>query len=72
MNCPRCSKAITSVNAEEITVETAAQVGPGLAHMCPECGAILGVQVDPRPLNAELVRDIVEAVGAPRPARRRQ
>jgi RNase P subunit RPR2 len=64
MNCPRCNKAITSVNAEEITVETAAQRAPGLAHTCPECDAILSVQLDPMPLNDELVRDIARAVSA--------
>jgi predicted RNA-binding Zn-ribbon protein involved in translation (DUF1610 family) len=59
--CPKCDSVIESARVEDISLDVQLQpTWKGFSYGCPTCGAILGVQMNPLSLNADLVSDIKE------------
>jgi hypothetical protein len=63
--CPGCQKQINHTKLDSITVGDQAY-GPrhrGVSVICPYCDAILGAAIDPVSLKAEIVDEILTALG---------
>lgn len=46
--CPKCENYVAEAIAERIGVKAADVTVAGISYLCPECFAVLGVQIDPR------------------------
>lgn len=64
-NCPSCKKSLTSVNFAPIQSKQpfAGNVLRAIAHTCPHCSAILGVEVDPIAVKSDIVTEIKRLLG---------
>ena len=58
--CPHCQKTVTSANVEPLNLNAGAESYKGVSYLCPHCRAVLGIQMDPLALNADLAAAISE------------
>jgi hypothetical protein len=62
--CPKCGRPVAKALFERITIGNPDAPIPlrGLTYICPNanCHPVLGVQIDPFPLNEDLVDAIVK------------
>jgi len=61
-HCPACNTAVSNVNARTITANSGLTTIKSIVFQCPKCQAILGCQVDPSVLKAEIVAEVVAAM----------
>jgi hypothetical protein len=64
--CPKCEKVLQSVKLEQIDVSVNPLTGPtwnGASYVCPHCGAILSVGLDPVALKADTVKEVLKGLG---------
>lgn len=58
--CPKCESTITKVDHEHVDIGTALKKQwHGISYICPSCRAVLGVQIDPIALKADIVSEIL-------------
>ena len=61
--CPKCNKPISSVTARPITVNAEPPDSwKGVSYLCPSCGYVLSVAIDPVCLKADMVQEVVEQI----------
>jgi len=58
--CPSCKSAVLSLKLAAIPINANGVTWKGLSYQCPSCNTVLGAQIDPVALNAELLSDIRE------------
>lgn len=57
--CPHCEKVLTYVNFGEIRIGAPLTDGwRGISYVCPYCGSLLGIGVDPVALKSDTVSEI--------------
>lgn len=57
-NCPGCKKAINNVTLKDMPIhEGFTPKFQGVAYTCPNCHVILGVQMDPISLKADMIAE---------------
>jgi uncharacterized protein with PIN domain len=62
--CPKCDKTIAHAKAEAIELRVSPkEIYKGVSYLCPACKAVLGVEIDPIALKADIVRMVVERLG---------
>jgi len=63
--CPSCKKIITrfTISAALSNDRFGGQGHKVICHCCPECNVVLGVEIDPITLKAEIVAEIKKAIG---------
>ena len=62
--CPKCSKVLTALEVEDITLNvTYNPQWKGFSYCCPYCRTIVGVQLNPLALEVDLVEKIAERLG---------
>jgi hypothetical protein len=64
-NCPKCDKDISIVNTYKIEAYPLPSPGhtwKAVKHCCPFCGCVLGVQIDPVALKADILEVILAAL----------
>lgn len=66
--CPKCDRRIDHAELDEISVgdKTRGPLHRGVSVVCPYCQTILGATIDPISLKADLMDEILEALGKPR------
>jgi phage FluMu protein Com len=62
--CPHCKAIIGTVVTEDITMTIGAgkPAWNGFSHACPDCHAVLGVEVNPMTIQSEII-DAIHALG---------
>lgn len=47
--CPGCFRPLKRVKAQpiEIELDDTTRLAPGVSYFCPDCGALLSIQLDP-------------------------
>ena len=62
--CPHCTKAIMGVKLHAVdATSTGFSLGEGwkaVTYACPSCSKVLGVQIDPVAIKADIVREVTE------------
>ncbi|NJO34446.1 MAG: hypothetical protein HC869_16285 [Rhodospirillales bacterium] len=64
--CPKCEKVVRTVNVERIDIS--AGIGRatwvGVSYVCPTaaCRTVLGVEIDPIALKADIVKEVRKAI----------
>jgi hypothetical protein len=56
--CPKCEKAISKVTVESVAIQGANTSYKGVSYVCQSCGCVLGVEIDPLALNADLLKKL--------------
>ena len=58
--CPKCDHAISHAKTEAIDLRVSPNEGyKGVSYCCPSCHCVLGVELDPVALKADIVDSIV-------------
>ncbi len=61
--CPKCDNLINFVNVNEIEIRTGDGASwRGVSYICPYCFAVVGVQMDPISLKADLKNEILSVL----------
>ena len=61
--CPSCGTIIGNVILENVTVNVGfSPAYNGVSYVCPSCNIVLGIQMDPIALNADLSDEIIEKI----------
>ncbi len=62
--CPVCGKAVTVLHGSKTNVTVGGVTYPGVTYNCPSvgCNAVLGCDVDPIAIKADIVADILAAL----------
>ncbi len=58
--CPKCGKLVTWVNTMSADAKAGARTWRGVLYCCPFCSTVLGVQIDPVALKADIVDEVVK------------
>jgi len=61
--CPKCETSLKRVKAQYVDVETPKDTYKGVSYVCPLCGTILSVSVDPLAVKNGIVVAILKALG---------
>ena len=63
--CPKCGFGSPSINAETTSVKALDGQAEftGVIYSCSNCNSILGVQMDPLPLQSILISKMLKALG---------
>ncbi len=61
--CPKCEKSITYIRVENVDLNAGSQSWHGVSYYCPHCHVVLGVELDPVALKADIVNEILRALG---------
>jgi len=65
-NCPHCKRQVSKIVLEPISLEGRSFGSSlnlnGVAYLCPICGSILSVGVDPASMKADLVAEILRHI----------
>ena len=57
--CPHCSKAITDVSVEDVTLTVGFQPRwKGFSYSCPACHKVLGVEMNPLAGEVDLLNGV--------------
>ncbi len=57
--CPKCDARLSSIKVESINLqETPSKSWKGASYVCPNCSAILGVEMDPTALRLAISADV--------------
>ncbi len=56
--CPKCEKLMSYTNYEAMDTKSAYGAYKGVAYKCPFCFTIIGFQMDPLALKADIVAAI--------------
>lgn len=57
--CPKCDQRLSSVKIETIDlIENINRSWKGTNYVCPNCSAILGVEMDPTAMRLAIVGDV--------------
>jgi len=57
--CPCCQALVRNVKVEDVDIHVGLQPRwRGFSYLCPSCGCILGVQMNPLTLNDDLSTSI--------------
>ena len=63
-NCPYCTKSIMGVRIHAVdATSTGYSLGEGwkaVTYACQSCSKVLGVQIDPIAVKADIVREVTE------------
>ncbi len=63
-SCPKCEKPLMRVTIEDVEVSAiAGRALRGLNYLCPTCHAVVSVGIDPIALKADIVNEILQALG---------
>ena len=63
--CSKCERVLKHVKLEEVEIHVGAQpTWRGLSYVCPGCGQILGVAIDPVALKDDIINGVVAALTA--------
>ena len=64
-NCPKCNALVTAVHISPVTAAASedAKAYRAVSFNCRSCNTVLGIQIDPMALNADLVGEITELQG---------
>ncbi len=59
--CPKCEKPVANVSISEVPARAfmAQKEWRGLSFNCPMCQTILGVQIDPIAIKADIVNELM-------------
>lgn len=61
--CPKCNGVVHQAVADDIRIKGSGGVPwLGLAHLCPHCSTILGMQIDPIALKSDILNELLEAL----------
>ena len=64
--CPKCDSAINNCSVEDITLDIAGKPRwRAFSYSCPNCKAVLGVQMNPLTLNVDLINQVKATLTAP-------
>ena len=61
-NCPKCDRALPTVDGEPIIVQTGLNRREGMIYSCPFCVVILSVQIDPIVIKSDIIEEVVDRV----------
>lgn len=62
--CPKCNWTIAYATAEAIELRVLSQeTYKGVTYSCPSCHAVLGAEVDPVALKADIVSEVLRGLG---------
>lgn len=61
--CPRCAATVASLEIHPLTAKSGAATYKSVTFQCPSCHTILGSQIDPMQLKADIVKEVVAALG---------
>jgi hypothetical protein len=63
--CPHCASVVQQMRLETMTIESAdgKDRWKGTAYACPHCYKILGAELDPVAIAAEITRDVRKLLG---------
>jgi hypothetical protein len=56
--CPKCDKTISRVKVEAIEIESSTSSFMGASYVCPSCHCVLGVEIDPIALKADILKKL--------------
>lgn len=59
MKCGHCDTTISYLKATVTKTRNGSNTWRAVAHCCPSCGAVLGAEVDPLAVRAEVVSGVV-------------
>jgi len=63
-NCPYCDKPFSHVIAQDVSAGgTLSDQWNAIAYSCPSCHRALSVAIDPVAIKADIVREVLEALG---------
>jgi hypothetical protein len=60
--CPKCGTTVSSAILETITIKGHRRASPtyrGVSYLCPFCGCVLSVGVDPNALRSEIAAQVL-------------
>jgi len=61
--CPKCKKTVSNVTIEDIKMYVGREARwRGISYLCQSCKTVLGVQMDPIALKADIVAELVRAL----------
>ncbi len=63
MECPKCEATLNAVHAKAITVTSRTGSWRGISYVCPSCGSILSVGLDPLALKNDVLKELLQRLG---------
>jgi hypothetical protein len=61
--CPKCEATVTTVQIGDVSVRAGPKSWRGIKYYCPSCGCVLSVAIDPIAIKADIVEEILAALG---------
>ncbi len=61
--CPKCETNVDRTVMHQLDAYSDGHPWNAVAYLCPSCGCVLGVQLDPLALKSDLVAEILKALG---------
>lgn len=62
--CPKCDKSVSGVKIEHVDIkEHFSPKWHGVSLVCEHCDCVLGVAIDPISLKADVVQEVLAALG---------
>jgi hypothetical protein len=60
--CHKCGRKLTTVHIDAVSVRGGRHQWNGAAYACPSCNVVLGVEIDPIALKADIVAEVVDQI----------
>ena len=60
--CPKCDSTVSSVRIADVTIYGPGTGWRGIKYVCPSCGYVLSVAIDPVALKTDIVEELLHAL----------
>jgi uncharacterized protein with PIN domain len=60
--CPKCEQTLTQLLVKDVALNAGLKSWNGVTYCCPDCYAVLGVELDPVALKTDIVKELLDAL----------
>ena len=60
--CPKCETSISYTDGEHVDIHSGGTKWHGVSFVCPSCRVVLGIQIDPIAMKADIVSELTPQI----------